>query len=77
MKLPYRRECPFCGVPDPLIERESVCVYRVRCDSCGAAGPPVEEWQFESGEQEAQAAAAARWNRRVIILHEPDPMKET
>jgi len=55
MKL---EKCPFCGEAEDLLEYDVddwMADKSVRCEYCGALGPPCSTWE------QAQLA----WNKRV------------
>lgn len=60
--------CPFCG----YIPWESSFDYSrqfkraVKCDNCGAVGPPVEQQGVDYHECEEKARAA--WNKRAMMI---------
>ena len=59
------RPCPHCGDASPYVERESICVFYVRCD-CSAQGPKVERMSYEWNQPAAHRAAIKAWNRRKM-----------
>jgi len=73
MSAPELLPCPFCGVPDePRMSSDDWMGDRktpwamVICELCGVDGP----WESAETRIEAEAKAAAAWNRRPIAAFE-------
>lgn len=61
------KPCPFCGDPDPYVERSDEIFRHVACRGCGALGPVAgtEDEDEEFGHDYVAAAkrdAIAGWN---------------
>jgi len=63
------KSCPFCGEAEELseyLEEDWMSDKNVRCDNCGALGPPCSDWE------KAQLA----WNERHLTTAAPDSEKD-
>lgn len=57
--------CPFCESGKLVVARyiASTWLHAVRCEHCGAEGPPVKEHDYLNNEAVA-AEAIGMWNQR-------------